>query len=121
MKRISLFHSFVLTTLIILSSCGSDNNLSGKSSSTNSLTAGQCACTASYLPVCGRNSSGINVSFDNQCIASCNKATNIIQGNCECSETLRVCGTDGGDYTECEARFYHITVKKYGTCASTPY
>ncbi|MBC7713323.1 MAG: hypothetical protein H7177_08290 [Rhizobacter sp.] len=123
MKRMFLFRSFIFACFLVLASCGGDNTTGAKaaSSNTSSLTGGECACAATYAPVCGKNSSGNNISYDNQCIANCYKATNVVQGNCECSEALRVCGTDGGDYTECEARIYHITIKKYGTCASGSY
>lgn len=123
MKGMFVVRSLFFTFFLLLASCGADNTTGAKitKSGSNSLSGAECSCTSGYAPVCGKNSSGNNISYDNQCIASCYKATNIVQGNCECSESLRVCGTDGGDYTECEARIYHITIKKYGTCASSSY
>ncbi len=124
MKRTSLlFHSLVLLFLLTLASCGSDNALTGKPSSTsNSISLGaECSCDSSYSPVCGVNTSGNEVSYDNKCIAGCYKATRLVGGNCVCSESLRVCGVDNRDYTECEARMYRIVVKKYGSCSGTNY
>lgn len=121
MKRVSfLLNSLVLLSLFTIVSCGSDNQLSGKSSSSssNSLTGAECGCNSTYLPVCGRNSlTGTNQTYDNQCIASCFKASNIVQARCECEEDMMVCGVDGREHTECEARNFRIVIKNYGPCS----
>ena len=81
-------------------SCGSDNNLMGKgSSSSTSTLSGECKFDSSYSPVCGSN----NITYDNISIATCKGATLTSQGNCLCSERP-VCGDNGVTYTECDAQ-----------------
>jgi hypothetical protein len=124
MKRIFLFRSFIFVCFLILASCGSDKkavNIQSASSGSNSLTGTECACSSAYAPVCGVNNVGKKVSYDNQCIASCFKATSIVQGNCDCSETLIVCGSDGSQLTECEAVRKNIQISKYGSCSSASF
>ena len=104
MKRMSqILYSFALVTLLILSSCGKDNQTSAPASKTtatqNTLSGDTCGCTATYSPVCGVN----NITYDNVCIATCYKVTHTSQGNCICTQRP-VCGDNGETYTECEAQ-----------------
>lgn len=122
MKKVfSYSHFFLSVFFLCLTSCGSDNALSGKGASgQNSLGAGgSCACASSYSPVCGAN----DITYDNLCIANCFGVTQTSQGNCICSE-LPVCGDNGVTYTECEAqaaiRNGRINrIVKFSDCRST--
>jgi hypothetical protein len=115
--------SFFIRLLFLFSifgilSCGSDNNNVSTTASTTNALAPTCSCNTEYSPVCGINTFGETLSYDNICIANCKKVTNIVSGNCVCSESLRVCTVEGDNYSECEARFYRKTIKKYGSCSS---
>ncbi len=124
MKRISLIlNSIALLSLLTIASCGSDNSLSGKSttSGSNSLTGGNCAATATYSPVCGSNS----ITYDNIEIAKCYGVTQTVQGNCICTEKP-VCGDDGKTYTECEAQAairngFIKKITKFADCRAATY
>lgn len=101
MERTSKFlHLFILSTLLAMTSCGSDNSLGDKSTSSSStLIGGKCAANASYSPVCGAN----DITYDNADIAKCYGVTQTVQGNCICTQKP-VCGDNGVTYTECEAQ-----------------
>lgn len=124
MKRMSqILYSFGLLTLLILSSCGSDNS-TGVSSSTSPLSGAQCSCNTSEMPVCGINPNGNTVAYLNMCAANCFGATNIVQGHCVCSESL-VCLSDGTTRTECNAQAAirlnrSLTIVKFYGCNSKP-
>lgn len=112
MKRMSqILYSLGLLTLLILSSCGSDNSTS-TGSTTSALNGGSCSCSSEYMPVCGINTNNNTVKYDNVCIANCFKATNVVQGSCICSESP-VCGSDGVTRTECDAQAMTRTVSNY--------
>lgn len=118
-----ILYSLGLLTLLIFSSCGKDNSTVG-GSGTNTLTGEQCACNSAEMPVCGINTYGNSVTYPNQCIASCNKATNVVQGHCNCSESL-VCLSDGRTVTECNAQAAirinsSLTITKFYGCNSKP-
>lgn len=126
MKRMSqILYSLALLTLLILSSCGSDNSTGAAPiSATNPLTGGQCACNSEEMPVCGINIDGFEKDYSNICMANCFKATNIVQGRCVCSEKL-VCMSDGRSLTECNAQAAirinsSLTITKFYGCKSQP-
>jgi hypothetical protein len=99
-----------------LTSCGADKfkpqaSAAIKSSLNMPVT---CGCNSTYSPVCGVDGR----SYDNSCIAECKQIVVSKVGNCICSETLKVCGVDEIDYSECEADRQKIDIKKYVPCAA---
>lgn len=127
-KLISISNtSIIILFLITIVSCGSDKsntkNDNANSSITNGLAA-QCACTASYMPVCGVKDNTY-VTYDNICIADCYKVTQTVQGNCICTNKP-VCGDDNQTYTECDAQTairngYIKKITKFADCNSATY
>ncbi len=95
----SFFALFVLTLLI--TACGPDTlKQSGGPGNAISALGGQCSCDSTYSPVCGSN----GLTYENVCTANCYKIYETSPGNCECSESLLVCGDDKLTVTECTAR-----------------
>ncbi len=118
---------FLFTILFLLTSCGVDK-LKSKNLATQTSALGQtgqaCACNSSYTPVCAKDRHGVNSDFDNACLAQCFNATVVNQGHCDCaSYPYMVCGSDGKDYTECDAKALEkagtIQIVKYIPCAAT--
>ena len=89
-----------LCSLLILVSCGADLNKSKKPIPVESPLVSECSCTHTFEPVCGAD----NKSYANACFATCAKTTQVRQGSCDCSPTMKVCGDDGVTYTECKAQ-----------------
>ncbi len=124
MKRtLSLFRLIIFSALFVITSCGSDNMTKSKQSTSSGLTSngGNCACAATYSPVCGVN----NITYDNSCIASCHNVTQTVQGNCICTYKP-VCGDDGRTYTECDAQRairngYIKSIVKFADCNAATY
>lgn len=96
--------------LIILTgfiSCGADKFKPAKSSN-------EIAFNSTYSPVCAGG-----IDFENIELAKNHGAINIIPGHCNCENaTTRVCGSDGQDYLECDAKANNIEIIKYIPCAS---
>ncbi|MFA6237183.1 MAG: hypothetical protein WC635_07645 [Bacteriovorax sp.] len=114
MKRFAIAISFTVLFLH-LSSCGADKLKTKQASSGLSNLSSGCACTSSYSPVCGDGR-----DYDNTCIAQCFGAQVINAGHCNCSSaSTLVCGIDGNDHTECEARNSNIQIVKYIPCTAT--
>ncbi len=100
MKTLINIFSFFLLSLLI-TSCGADKlKESTKPAKAISALGAQCSCDSTYSPVCGSN----GLTYENICSANCYKVYETAQGNCECSESLMVCGDNGQTYTECDAR-----------------
>ena len=113
----------LVSILFVLASCGADKMKPTATTSKNvsGLTGGECSCNSLYAPVCGPN----GISYDNICIANCKgvPTKNTVQGNCECSEALMVCGDDNQTYTECDARNAILNgtirkIEKFAPCGS---
>lgn len=120
MKRgLTLLHFMIVSMLLVLASCGSDNSTGTKAASNQSALSGECSCNSENMPVCGMAPNGNYLDYMNSCHASCNKATNVVGGHCICQESTLVCGVDGRDYTECEAHAYRVKIKKYSPCRSS--
>ncbi len=100
MKTLKHFFSFFLLSIFI-ASCGADKlKQSYTPAKAISALGSQCSCDSTYSPVCGSN----GLTYENICAANCYKIYEIAPGNCECSESLMVCGDDGRSHTECAAR-----------------
>jgi hypothetical protein len=119
MNRIKyIIQALIITLLLVLTSCGTDNNLSpGKNSGTNSFTGNTCSCNSSGAPVCGEGF----ITYPNSCVAQCHSARVLKQGSCLCNEALIVCVYNSdtgrrGEVTECEANRFHYTIEKYAKC-----
>ncbi len=127
MKRLSTFFRLLsLTTVLVLSSCGSDKMQSATTPSGSNNLTGECACAATYMPVCGYN----NITYDNLCQAKCyvgEEANKFAQGRCNCSSSGPVCGDDNKTYeSECDAQAairngYMKKIVKYADCKAASY
>lgn len=110
----------VLAMLFVLASCGSDK-MSTPAANSQSALKSECGCNTENMPVCGLSPSGNYLDYMNSCQAKCNgvKEKEYFGGHCICEESTIVCGVDGRDYTECEAKAYRVTIKKYSPCRSS--
>ena len=125
MNRIfKIFHLFSFLTLLVLASCGAEIKSAKLTSSSSNFLGTQCACNSTYSPICGSDGK----DYENTCIATCFKATEVKQGSCNCSNTKTVCGDDGNPYTECDAQDLiakgnqTITkIVKFADCSATAY
>lgn len=116
----SILHFLILTSLTLFVSCGSDKLSKNTTASNQSTLTAQCSCSSAYSPVCGLTPQGLEITYDNTCLAQCHGSTTIVQGNCICSESLVVCGEDGRDYTECYARdIARVKIVKFSPCRSS--
>ena len=117
---IKLFLFIVFISL--LTSCGQDKLTTKPGSNVSNLNSSSqaCQCTSDNAPVCGLVNN-VKKDFDNSCVANCFSATTITAGHCDCSKnSTMVCGADGKDYTECDAKNMGIQIVKYVPCAATP-
>lgn len=97
----------------IFCSCGADKLKTKISTNQSGLTAsGECSYTSLGPPVCGMDGK----DYINQAHASCFKTAVNHAGHCVCSNDFLVCGSDGRDYTECEATLNHVEIVKYIPC-----
>lgn len=111
-----------LMALTLLTSCGADklNTKPGSSVSNLNSSSQVCQCTSENSPVCGIVNNA-KKDFDNVCVANCFSATSITAGHCDCSQNpIMVCGSDGRDYSECDARNLGIKIVKFVPCSATP-
>jgi hypothetical protein len=113
----TLMMTFALFTL---ASCGADklNQKSSVATSSSNLTsASECSATSSYSPVCASGK-----DYDNIEIAKCfgAKTDDVTIGHCDCTKnTIPVCGSDGQDYSECDAKKdENLTIVKFVPCAA---
>lgn len=121
MKILIKILSFILLT-ILLASCGADKLKPKPNSSVSNLNSASqvCQCTSESNPVCGVVNN-IKKDFDNSCVANCFSALSITAGHCDCSQNpIMVCGSDGRDYTECDAKNLGIKIVKFVPCSATP-
>ena len=105
----------IITVLTGLISCGADKLKSTATTNRLGLSGDQtCSCIASYSPVCAAGK-----DYENNCLAQCYGALDIKAGHCDChTNTLNVCGSDGVDYSECDAIAHNIQITKYIPCAA---
>ena len=88
-------------------SCGADKLKPTKSSN-------EVAFNSAYSPVCAGG-----VDFENIDMAKNQGAINIMPGHCHCENfTTLVCGNNGQDYSECDAKANNIEIIKYIPCAA---
>lgn len=124
MKRMQLIlYSLSLISLLILSSCGVDLSTNNKGVSSNTLLANECELNSEYMPVCGTDLNGKKVDYENISLAKCYKATNVIQGKCECSKPSErlVCMSNEESLKECAAQAAikndnSLTIVKFQAC-----
>jgi len=104
---------FCILFSLVLCSCGADA-LKIKSKTDQQALSSECSFDSSYSPVC---SNGID--YENISQAHCRGASNIKAGHCDCSKNnIPVCGTNGQEYSECDANTNHITIAKFVPCAA---
>lgn len=118
-SKIFIFSIF----LSLLTSCGVDK-LKSKNLATQTSALGQadqaCSANSSYAPVCAKDSHDNLADYDSADLAKCFNATVVKLGHCDCKASLTmVCGSDGVDYTECDAIAKGIQIVKYIPCAAT--
>ena len=111
MKRFAVSILFC-ALFLLLSSCGADKLKKNASTATISNLSVSCGCTSTYSPVCSGGK-----DYDNICIAQCFGTAAVSPGHCDCnSSTVLVCGIDGQNHTECEAKNSNIEIVKYIPC-----
>ena len=111
---------FLLFLVLGFSSCGADKLNPKTTSSSQALTSpAQCACNASVgPPVCGSN---LKDYANAACATNCGGGTSTV-GHCDCAANeVQVCGADGLDHSECEAKENKIEIIKYVPCAAKEY
>lgn len=102
----------LLTFLLLLISCGADPLKKAASQQTQLLTK-ECSYTTAGPPVCGQN----GVQYINKEQAECFTTVKFV-GHCDCTNQM-VCGGDGVDYNECDARKNSdITIVKFAPCSA---
>lgn len=112
-KFISLF-----ILLVLVASCGADKLKPKATTNQFGLNAGpECSFTSGGAPVCGMDGK----DYINKERAECTTTVKHV-GHCQCLDTFMVCGSDGLDHNECEARSNtSITIIKYVPCAASEY
>lgn len=105
----------MLVIILFLASCGLDNfkyQTTTTSASISSAPA-SCLCATTFSPVCGKED---GKSYENACMAKCFGNQTWSSGNCSCNKDIVVCGSDGKNYNECEAREQKISITKFVPC-----
>jgi hypothetical protein len=122
-KILRCLHLFGIFSFILLASCGADLNKKPKALPVENALGTQCSCNTTYSPVCGSDGR----DYDNICMATCFKATEVKQGSCDCLKNNKdVCGDDGNTYKECVAQDMIAAgtlskIVKFADCAATVY
>lgn len=108
--------SLLLILLVLFfCSCGADKLKSKITTNQSGLTAGlECSYNSLGPPVCGVDGK----NYINQAHAQCFNTAVGHLGHCVCSNDFLVCGSDGRDYSECEANLNHIEIVKYIPCSA---
>lgn len=103
---------FVISILFLSISCGVDP-LKKTTTEQAQLLTKECSYNSAGPPVCGQN----GVQYLNKEQAECFTTVKFV-GHCDCSNKT-VCGSDGLDYNECDARTNSaITIVKYYPCGA---